>query len=385
MLQELTISHSHKRSARIAVSALFFLTGLCFASWASRIPAIQLKLHLSEGGLGGMLLALPLGSIVSMPVAGWGVGKYGSRNVLMIAALLYGGFLPTLGLVEHDWQLFGCLVLFGFCGNLANIAVNTQAVLVEAMYGRSIMASFHGLWSLAGFTGAAIGTGMAAGGIVPYQHFLVIMLIAIAIVGMSIRFVVTEDAPQSTKKQPLFARPDNYLMILGIIACGSMICEGTMFDWSGVYFKKVVDAPDGLAGLGYTAFMSTMACFRFVADWLTTRLGFKRMLQLSGGLTATGLVIAVSLPYFSTAIFGFLLVGAGVSSVVPLVYSAAGRSKTMSPGMALASVSTIGFLGFLAGPPLIGFVAQATNLRISFFIIALIGLGIAIMSNKVKE
>jgi MFS family permease len=131
--------------------------------------------------------------------------------------------------------------------------------------------------------------------------------------------------------------------------------------------------------------MSTMACFRFVADWLTTRLGFKRMLQLSGGLTATGLVIAVSLPYFSTAIFGFLLVGAGVSSVVPLVYSAAGRSKTMSPGMALASVSTIGFLGFLAGPPLIGFVAQATNLRISFFIIALIGLGIAIMSNKVKE
>src|SRR5690606_1715582 len=134
----------------------------------------------------------------------------------------------------------------------------------------------------------------------------------------------------------------------------------TMFDWSGVYFKKVIHAPDGVAGIGYAAFMSTMASFRFVADWLTTLLGPRKVLQLSGTLTAAGLLIAVLLPYFATAIFGFLLVGAGVSSVVPLVYSAAGRSKKLAPGMALATVSTIGYLGFLIGPPLIGFVAEAS-------------------------
>ena len=385
MLQELTVSHSQKRLTRIAVSALFFLTGLCFSSWASRIPAIQHKLNLSEGELGGMLLALPIGSILSMPVAGVLVSKYGSRYVLMTAGLLYAVILPTLGLTATSWQLFSCLVLFGFCGNLANIAVNTQAVLVEAMYGRSIMASFHGLWSLGGFTGASIGSGMSALGILPYQHFLVIMVLAMIIVAVAIRYVVSHDAPATGEKTPLFAWPDKVLLILGIIAFCSMICEGTMFDWSGVYFRKVIEAPEKTAGLGYTAFMSTMAAFRFVADWLTTRVGFRRMLQISGALTAGGLLIAVLLPYFPTAILGFLLVGAGVSSVVPLVYSAAGRSKTLSPGMALAAVSTIGYLGFLAGPPLIGFVAQATSLRISFSIIALMGTCIAVMSARVKE
>lgn len=413
---ELTLDYSQKKSARIAVSALFFLTGLCFASWASRIPAIQQKLHMSDGELGGMLLALPIGSMLSMPVAGWMVSKYGSRQVVMIAGLLYAGVLPTLGLVGESWQLFPCLMLFGFCGNMANIAVNTQAVLVEAMYGRSIMASFHGLWSLAGFTGAAIGTAMSAGEVVPYQHFLMIMVTAIIIVGVSIKWAVRHDVKVEDEKEgkgikylfpwmtrrllilktttgrqfafSFFKRRIRVMMpiiILGVIAFCSMICEGTMFDWSGVYFRKVIHSPEGIAGIGYTAFMSTMASFRFIADWLTTRFGVKRMLQMSGALTAGGLLISVSLPYFATAIFGFLLVGAGVSSVVPLVYSTAGRSRTMSPGVALAAVSTIGYLGFLLGPPLIGFVAQATSLRISFSIIAVMGMCIALMSGKIKS
>lgn len=372
-----------KRAARIAVSSLFFLTGLCFASWASRIPAIQQSLQLSEGGLGSVLLALPIGSMISMPVAGYLVGRFGSKQVVMVAALFYGIALPFLGLVHTPWQLFACLMLFGFIGNLANIAVNTQAVAVEAMYGRTIMASFHGLWSLAGFTGAAIGALMAGQEIVPYQHFLLITVITTIIVIAVAKHIVPQDV-NVQGSQPLFAKPDRFLMILGIIAFCSMICEGTMFDWSGVYFKKVIQAPDGIAGIGYAAFMSTMASFRFVADWLTTRFGPRRMLQVSGGLTAAGLLIAVLLPYFGTAIFGFLLVGAGVSSVVPLVYSAAGRSKLLSPGMALATVSTIGYLGFLTGPPLIGFIAQASSLSISFSVIALMGLCIAVMGSKIR-
>ncbi|NLR78755.1 MFS transporter [Chitinophaga eiseniae] len=383
MLQDLSMVAMNKRATRIAVSALFFLTGLCFSSWASRIPDIQQALGLNDAGLGSLLLALPVGSLISLPVAGILVSKYGSRQVLLIAGVAYAAVLPALGLAQHAWELSIFLVLFGFCGNIANIAVNTQAVGVEVMYGRSIMASFHGLWSVAGFTGAAIGAGMSGLHLAPVYHFLIIAGIAWTLIVLTMNRLVTT-VPNENSAPSLFGKPDAFLITLGIIAMCSMICEGTMFDWSGVYFRRVIAVKDGLSGAGYAAFMSTMASGRFIADRLTTRLGVKKMLLISGGLTAAGLLVAVILPYFYPAMFGFMLVGAGVSAVVPLVYSAAGKSKTLSPGMALATVSTIGYLGFLFGPPLIGFVAQATNLGIAFTMIAVMGAAIAVMSARIK-
>jgi MFS family permease len=157
-----------------------------------------------------------------------------------------------------------------------------------------------------------------------------------------------------------------------------------MFDWSVIYFKKVVLAQNAWMGAGYTAFMLTMATGRFIADWFAHRFGLKRTLQISGMLTATGLLTAVLFPYLLSALIGFLLVGFGVSSVVPLVYSAAGKSKTMSPGVALAAVSTIGFMGFLIGPPIIGFIAGIASLRASFTLIAAMGICVTIVSTKAK-
>ena len=157
-----------------------------------------------------------------------------------------------------------------------------------------------------------------------------------------------------------------------------------MFDWSVIYFKKVVLAPTALVGIGFTAFMCTMAGGRFIADWFAHRYGLRRILQTSGTLTVTGLLIAVIFPYFYTAMAGFLLVGAGVSSVVPMVYSAAGRSKTMAPGVALAAVSTIGFIGFLFGPPIIGFIAGLATLRASFVFIAFMGTCVVVLSTKAE-
>jgi MFS family permease len=378
--QTLSLSISH-RINRIAVGAIFFSFGLCFSSWASRIPSIQQRLGLSDAQLGLVLISLPIGSMISLPLAGFLTAKAGSRNIVIIATLLYSLVLVTLGLAGNVYQLVTCLFIFGLCGNLLNISINTQAVGVEALYKRSIMASFHGLWSLAGFAGAAIGTFMMGRGIFPYQHFIFIMITAVTILLLSNRNLLKEDAKLQAN-QPIFVKPDKSLINLGIIAFCSMICEGAMFDWSGIYFKKVVVAEEAWLGAGYTAFMSMMAFGRFVADWATVRFGLKRILQGSGLLTATGLLIAVLFPNIVTAITGFLLVGLGVSSVIPLVYSVAGRSKVLSPGVALATVSTIGFLGFLCGPPLIGFVAGATSLRISFAIIAVMGLCVSIVSGK---
>lgn len=179
-------------------------------------------------------------------------------------------------------------------------------------------------------------------------------------------------------------KPDKKLLILGLIAFCCLLCEGAMSDWSGVYFKKIVIAPTALITLGYVAFTGTMALGRFLGDWLVTKLGVKRMLQISGTMISSGLLIAVIFPFLYSATAGFLLVGFGVSSVVPIVYGLAGKSTTMSAGAALAAVSTIGFLGFLIGPPVIGFIAQLISLRWSFTFIALLGFGTALLSGKLK-
>ncbi|MBS1918205.1 MAG: MFS transporter [Bacteroidetes bacterium] len=381
MLKETIIANI--RIYRIAVSSIFFLAGLCFSSWASRIPDIQQKLHLNNAALGGVLLALPSGLLTSLPIAGWLVAKFGSRIVVICAALLYACTLPMLGIVPQTWQLVACLFVFGMASNMLNISMNTQAVSTEALYERTIMASYHGLWSLAGFSGAAIGTLIVVLGIAPYQHFLIITSALLLILSIASRFLLKEDSNRN-EHQPIFAKPDKSLINLGIIAFCSMICEGAMFDWSGVYFQKVIHPDKTLVAAGYTAFMSTMATGRFIGDWFTTKIGIKKILQVSGALTATGLLIAILFPYFITAIIGFLFVGAGVSSVVPLVYSAAGRSKVLSPGVAIAAVSTIGYLGFLFGPPCIGFIAQASSLRISFALIAVLGSAITVMATRTK-
>ena len=373
-----------RKTHRVAVGALFFLLGLCFASWASRIPSIQQHMGISEAGLGGVLLAIPLGQLLSLPLAGWLVAKTGSRKVVIWGVVLYAVALLGLGWAANLYQLLPCLVLFGVGGNLTNISVNTQAVGVERLYKhKPIMASFHGLWSLAGFVAAAVGSFMIGHAVSPGVHFVLIALFIVAGLAVSAGYTVREDSGVDPD-QPIFVKPDKELLGLGAIAFCALICEGAMFDWSGVYFKKVIHADKDWVGAGYTAFMSTMALGRFGADWLAGRLGAKRVIQLCGLLTAMGLLVAVLLPTLPTALLGFLLVGFGTSAVVPLVYSAAGKSTHMSAGMALASVSTIGFFGFLLGPPVIGLVAGATSLRVSFALIAFMGLCVSAVASRVR-
>jgi MFS family permease len=368
---------------RIAVGSFFLLAGICFFSWASRIPDIQASLQVNNAALGGILLCLPIGLLTSLPVAGFLVAKYGSRIIVISSAILYAGTLPFLGFAGSSIQLMIVVFVFGFGGNLMNISINTQAVATESLYHKPIMASFHGIWSLGGFAGAAIGTLMVRFHIVPQYHFLCITGIAVMILIIFSGNLIGKDSNRD-EKQPIFARPDKSILNFGLIAFCAMICEGAMSDWSGIYFAKVVKPDAAWITVGFTAYVTTMATGRFVGDWVAHKLGMKKMLQISGTLTAAGLMMAVIFPQFITATIGFLLVGAGVSSVVPMIYSAAGKSKIMSPGVAIAAVSTIGYLGFLFGPPVIGFIAQASSLRISFSLIALMGTMIAVISSKIQ-
>jgi MFS family permease len=375
-----------KRRIRIAVAMVYFSMGLCFASWASRIPDIKTSLHLNDGMLGSILFALPVGQFLMMPFSGKLVTHFGSRRVILFALPLYTVCLSNIGLVKEGWQLAIALFLFGLAGNLCNISINTQGVTTEKLYQRPIMASFHGGWSLAGFTGALIGLLMINLKVAPYWHFLTIILIVWVIVWINHPFLVKGKSGfnENEPKRKFFSRPDSILLQLGIIGFCSMASEGAMFDWSGVYFKDVVKAPSSFVILGYTSFMIMMATGRFVADYVITKIGRKKLLQICGVMISTGLFTSVLFPNLITCTFAFMLVGLGVSSIVPTVYSAAGRHSKVPPGIALATVSSVSFLGFLMGPPLIGHIAQIAGLRYSFAVIGIFGIGISLLVSRIK-
>ncbi len=373
---------SERQRHRIAISVFFFANGFIFATWASRIPHIQAQLGLGEAALGSILFALPAGLMVSLLVAGGLVTKFGSKKILLGAAICYSTILMLIGFAQNGFQLAGALFLFGFAANLYNVSVNSQAVLVEKMYGRSILAAFHGTWSLAGFTGAAVGLLIVSFGFLPWQHFIIAGIIIII---LSVIFSAGTIQSKGEKKQAGFVLPDKKILQLGLIAFACLVCEGTMFDWSGVYFKKVVEAPAHLTTLGYAAFMGCMAAGRFMADRVVMITGPRKLLQYSGVIISLGLMLAVVFPDLFTATLGFMLVGFGVSSVVPIVYSMAGNSTKMNAGQAIAAVSTVGFVGFLIGPPLIGFLAAATNLRWSFALIGLIGLSTSVLAGTLPK
>lgn len=374
---------SNPQRIRIAVSLFFFCQGLAFSSWASRIPTIMDKLHLSEAQLGTILLMLPIGQLITMPISGKLVTTYGSAKVMRIVAIIYALILCSIGFANNIYQLGAILLSFGIVGNMCNIAVNTQGVAAEKMYKRSIMSSFHGAWSIAGFTGALIGLLTMNLGIDTHIHFLIIFCLIVINTWINYPHLIPgKGDPQH--RSSFFTKPESSMIQLGIIGFFSMATEGAMFDWSGVYFKDIVRAPENLIIVGYASFMVTMAIGRFIGDWVISRIGRKSTLQISGILMFTGMILSVVFPDFWVCTAAFMLVGIGVACNVPTVYSLAGQNKKIPSGVALAMVSSISYLGFLMGPPMIGYIAEIFNLQYSFGLIAFFGLFMLLMSSRLS-
>ncbi|WP_131538794.1 MFS transporter [Pedobacter nototheniae] len=383
-VKNVPVAQSTPNRIRLAVSLFYFGQGIAFASWASRIPDIKHSLNLSDGALGSILLALPLGQLVTMPISGSLVTKFGSKRILTITAPLYVLALSNLGLATAPWHLAAFLFIFGVVGNMCNIAVNTQGAEAEKLFGRPIMTSFHGAWSIAGFSGALLGLLMVNLHIIPYYHFWVIAVLIWVNVFLNYKHLVPGKGATSERKPKLFVMPQGDLLQLGIIGFCSMATEGAMFDWSGVYFKEIVKAPTSLVILGYASFMIMMATGRFVGDKIIAKMGRKKTIQISGLIISTGMFISVLFPFVVTATLGFMLVGIGVSSIVPTVYSVAGKNGKIAPGMAIAVVSSVSYFGFLMGPPLIGYISQLSSLQYSYAVIGCFGLLVSFIVTKIK-
>ena len=359
--------------ARLAIALFFLVSGFGFATWASRIPTIQHRLGLNEAELGGVLLAMPTGLMLTLPVTGVLLRRFSSRQVMLVGAILYNLVLALLGLATHTWQLVGLLFCFGSSRNLLNISMNAQSVGVQARYGRSIIASFHGVWSVAGFGAAALGTLLVGQSVGTGPHFAAVAVALTLLALASYRHsLALPPAPAGPARKPGFAWPDKALLGFGAIAFASMACEGTMYDWSAIYFEKAVLVPKTSATLGFAIYMVAMTAGRFSGDWLANRFGVKPVLHYSGMLVASGLLLAALVPQPLVAGLGFVLVGLGISCVIPMVFGLAGKAATSS-GAAIAGVSTVGYFGFLMVPPLVGFIAEAASLRWSFGLMALFG------------
>ena len=372
------------KTLRRANAVYFFISGFGYSSWTSRIPGIKESLKLNDAHFGTLLFMMPVGLILTMPLTGKLLDHFRSKTILLIGAMIYNLVLACMGFSKYAWILGIVLFFFGSSRNLMNLSVNAQAIGVQALYSRSIMTSFHAIWSMAGFAGAAVGYFMITLNILPAWHLLGVSLLLSAL-ALFYYGDTLDQKPDRKIKGPIFRLPPKNMMVFSLICFSSMACENTMYDWSGIYIKQVLHGSNALATVAFVGYMVAMTSGRVIGDRLADRFGIRHVLIASGILITIGLVITVCSFYIPLTILGYLFTGLGVSCVVPFVFSLAGKIPMSNPGAALASVSSLGYLGFLIIPPMIGYVAQGSSLRVSFGIIAVMGVLMIRLSTRIHE
>jgi MFS family permease len=362
-----------KDRQRFFLGVFFFFSGFCFSTWASRIPTIKTSFGFNDAELGTILLFMPVSSLIGLPVSGWLVSRYDSRLPLTVAFSFMAVALSLVGFASNSVLLVAALCLFSFSMRIFNIAVNTQAITLQKQFERKINGAFHGLWSTGGIAGVGFSTLLVALKIDMGIHLFIVSVTALAATVFSYRNLLTNDrAPSGNRLQ--LGKPDPYIVYLGLLVFMAAICEGGMFDWSGIFFKEIVGVE--IFTLGYLIFMVFMAISRFASDRVVERIGMANTYLLSSTLMVSGILLAVIFPSFWASMIGFCLVGFGAASVIPMTYLLAGRSQKYSPGMAISIIATYGIVGMLLGPPMIGYLAHAFNLRLAFLAFAIAGFGL---------
>lgn len=391
-----------KEHIRIGVLTFFLAQGLCFSSWASRIPDIKDIFEVNYAFYWGLVLFLiPVGKFVAIPLAGYLVSKLGSRTMVQASVLGYGLSLLAIGMAHNIYMLGVFLFCFGVFWNLCDISLNTQGIGIERIFGRTIMAAFHGGWSLAACMGALIGFLMIITEVPPHWHFTFIAVIIALIVLFGRKYLQEEkdlEQPEPTstadtekKEAPallsFIRRPELLLIQLGIVGLFALVVESAMFDWSGVYFESVLQVPKSLQ-IGFLVFMVMMTVGRFLGNYAYRLLGKQKVLQFSGLLIFVGFLVSA---LFGSSIesmvakvvvnsLGFMMVGLGVSCMVPTIYSLVGAKSKTPVSIALTILSSISFIGSLIAPLLIGAITQAFNMKYAYIVVGILGLCILLMT-----
>jgi predicted MFS family arabinose efflux permease len=371
------------RRARVAASLLFLLYGTILGTWTARIPAIKHALQLTDGQLSIALLAFAAGAITGMQAIGRLVDRYGSTRLMTPAAIVDGALLVLPAYAGSLAALGASLFLFGAVHGTLNIAMNANAVQVQHAWQRPIMSSFHAVYSVGGFLGAAVGGLFAHAGIGPAATFGTVAAAAVALAAWSARWALPY-RPEPASRPPRAATSPG-VTFLGVLAFCCLVGEGAAADWSSVYLRDSLGSSAGFAAAAYAAFSIAMMAGRLVGDRLTLRVGPVRLVRGCGVLAATGLGVALLIGHPVAGVVGFGCLGAGLSCIAPQVFSAAGSRDPALAGQAIARVASLGFIGFLVGPVVIGGAAELVDLPAALAIPVVLALFVAATATALQR
>jgi MFS family permease len=365
---------------RIAISAAFFLNGFGLASWFVHIPSVKTQLGLNEQDLGLALLGTGIGSLLTMWLSAWLMGRYGSRRVLTVSTLLFAFSLVFPVWAPNLLLLTLSLGFVGGCNGLMDVSMNNQAAHFEALADRPVMSSFHAIWSLGGWCGSLLGSLFLLDQKFATWHLAILSLLIVAgtiRLGSSLMRTAAE-------RSPVFAVPTKEIVIFALLSLVAMLSEGAVSDWAGVHLRDDLGAPYAVSGLGFNAFAICMAMGRFAGDGIVQRIGRERTIAGGALLGAIGLLVAVLARTPVVSIIGFGLTGLGMSNIVPVLFSLAALRKPDAIGRATSAVFATGYLGFLIGPPMVGFLAQRFTLPLALAAVAVLVAGICVFNPRRK-
>ncbi len=353
---------------RIAVATFFFVNGFLFANWTSRLPRVQQFFGVSNAELGSLLFVSAVGAVLAMPFVGWLTTRYGTHQITRISGLIFCALVPLLPITSIVW--FASFIFFsiGFSVGSMDVSMNGQAVMLERLWKKSIMSSFHALFSIGMALGALSGALFVKIGVDLQEHFLVVGVLGFIADFIASFFLITE-APSHEGGGGHFRLPTKAILPIGFIAFCGMTGEGAMADWSAIFMSTIVGASEAFSAIALGTFSAAMTLGRLFGDFFTMRLGKAKLLLLDATLALFGLMLLLSVVHPWVALSGFFLIGIGLATVVPIIYSTAGNVEGIRPSVGIAMATTIGYSGFFVGPPTIGYLADLFNLRWAFLFV----------------
>jgi predicted MFS family arabinose efflux permease len=365
---------------RWASRTQFFASGFIFATWGVHIPTVKGHYGVTEAELGLAMLAAGVGALLGLTQASRWIGRYGARATAGLCGAVYALLLAGLLVMPGYAALLGLLAAFGIVTSVFDVAINTEAAELELRNGHPLMSGMHGMFSLGGMAGAVTGSAALAAGVAPQSHLtLVAVAMALAVV-LSAQWMLPREATAFAVGNEGFRLPRGALVILGVLAALGLIAEGAIYDWSVLYLKQELGSPQQQAALAYASFSAAMAATRFGGDAMRARFAPAVLLRGSALLAAASMTLVLSTDAPWLALAGFAGVGAGFANVVPILFAASARVPDVEPARGIAAVSAAAYLGFMAGPPVIGFLAEVSSLTAALYVVVAFAVALAASS-----
>lgn len=369
------------RSSIAALRAQFFVAGALFATWGVHVPSIKAHYGLGEQSLALAMLAAGAGAVVALLYAGRVLARHAPRRVVPVMGWVCVAAVGSLLLPSRYAWLLALMAAYGMAAAIFDVAINDEATAIERHAGRPLMSGFHGMFSLGGMAGAAAWTLLAPRGVTPLAHLVGASAVLGTLVLLATPLMLRGVRPAGEGTAPL-SLPRGPLALLGLLAALGLVGEGAMYDWSVLYLRQELGTSAGIASLGYASFSGAMAGGRFAGDWVRARVRAVTLLRWSGALGAAGMALALLVPHPAAVLAGFALVGVGFSNIVPVLFSAAGQMPGIAPAHGIAAVSSVGYFGLMAGPPLIGFIAEARSLTLGLVVVIVFAAVVSGFANR---